>query len=55
MVVVNLNNYKELTHYSQYINEYIVESIKQKKNIVTKNNINYYQKLFRNLPHKNFM
>ncbi|MBL0942279.1 MAG: hypothetical protein IBJ00_06115 [Alphaproteobacteria bacterium] len=53
-VIAELNNYKDLTHYSKYINEYIALAIKQKRNIVNKSNINYYQKLFRSLPHENF-
>lgn len=41
-IICNLNNYKDYTHYSEKINEYIANSMKNETNIITKENCKEY-------------
>lgn len=53
-IISNLNYYKDLTHYSEKINYFMIESFLTDICKVTKNNINYYQKQFLNLDQASF-
>lgn len=41
-IICNLNNYKDYTHYSEKINEYIVKSMSQGTHLLNKDNISKY-------------
>ena len=41
----NLDNYKDLTHYSEDINKWMIQQIKNNKYLVTKDNIDQYLKM----------
>lgn len=47
-IVENLDNYKDYTHYSESISEYILAAIANEKNILTKDNIDNTLQQFRN-------
>ena len=38
-VVGDLNNYKDISHFSPVINRYIIDSIKEKKHVITQDNL----------------
>lgn len=47
-IVENLDNYKDYSHYSESISEYILAAIANEKNILTKDNIDNTLQQFRN-------
>lgn len=40
LITTNLNNYKDISHYSSEINNYIIDNLKNKKYLMTANNVN---------------
>ncbi len=53
-IITDLDNYRDITHYSKYVNDYIVTSFRNGKNRVTKDNLIDYQNKFLNLPKLKF-
>ncbi len=53
-IIANLDNYKDMNHYSQEVNHYMVDAFSKKKHVVTKNNIPALQALFQSLPEQAF-
>ncbi|MBX9805264.1 MAG: hypothetical protein K2Y18_05880 [Alphaproteobacteria bacterium] len=53
-IISDLDNYKDLTHYSHKVNEYIVDSISKNSRLVTSADIAISQASFQNLPNQPF-
>jgi hypothetical protein len=54
-VIANLDNYKDFTHFSRDINNYIIECIKFQKNRVNKENINFLDYKFKNQVNNDYL
>lgn len=53
-IVTNLNNYKDIHHYSKQVNDYMIDCISRQKQLITLKNIESSQRDFHNLPHQEF-
>lgn len=53
-IVANLDNYKDLHHYSNHVNAYMINCISKHKQLITQENITSSQRNFCNLPHQEF-
>ncbi len=53
-IITNLDNYKDLYHYSNHVSEYMINCISKQKQLVTLENITNSQRDFCNLPHQEF-
>lgn len=47
-IVTDLDNYKDLSHYGEWINSYILEQMKAGKGLISKNNYKAYLERERN-------
>lgn len=52
--ISNLDNYKDLTHYSHIVNKYIVDCIAKNNRLVSTDNMTHFQSSFSNLPYQSF-
>jgi len=54
LITEDLNNYKDISHYSPEINKYIISSIKEKKHLITPKNIEQCLNIIQNSADKDF-
>lgn len=53
-IIANLDNYKDLNHYSNHVNDYMIKCISKQKQLIEQKNITSSQRDFYNLPHQTF-